>query len=112
MSEPLVITVATLLVLAGLRLVYPPRRVIPQGGRTALYRYYDARGRLLYIGITNSVTRRDNQHGTGKRWRSQIATSRVEWFPTRTDALEAERRAIRREHPAFNIQHARRRPRR
>lgn len=75
----------------------------PTDGNTDLYRYYDAEGRLLYVGISFSAIARAAQHRSGKGWWPQVANMTVEHLPTRQDALEAERVAILTERPIYNI---------
>ena len=75
--------------------------------RTALYRHFDAAGRLLYVGISLSAVQRLGQHRDNTHWFEAIASVSIEWLPSRAEALEAERRAITTEHPAHNVQHAR-----
>lgn len=70
--------------------------------RTSLYRYWDASGSLLYVGISNDPDKRDRQHGT-KPWKSLASRRRVEWFATRPEALLAEAIAICTERPRFNV---------
>lgn len=70
--------------------------------RTALYRHYDADGRLLYVGIAGSLTRRDKQHRDHSAWFASVARTETEWLSSRDDALAAERRAIATEHPLHN----------
>jgi predicted GIY-YIG superfamily endonuclease len=57
---------------------------------THLYRHFDAAGRLLYIGSTSSVKRRNAQHQSGSEW----FTNRGEH--DRGDIPVAERRCRRR----------------
>lgn len=71
----------------------------------ALYRYYDARGRLLYVGISYHVIIRASQHRDAP-WYSEYVTSRVQHFPTRAEAAAAEINAIQRERPIHNKMHA------
>jgi predicted GIY-YIG superfamily endonuclease len=78
-------------------------------GRTALYRFYDARGDLLYVGITNSPHHRFAQHRDGSDWWEHAASRRIHWYDTRHEALRAEYVAIRRERPIFNRMHNRNR---
>lgn len=73
-------------------------------GNHALYRWFNDSGELLYVGITNDVGRRTDEHAE-KEWWSQVASSQVEWFPSRKAALDAEKRAIIAERPLFNVQH-------
>lgn len=79
----------------------PTRRPRPPE-RTALYRYWDADGNLLYVGITNNPTVRHYQH-VSKPWRSSAVRRDIEWYETRGEALAAEARAIRAESPLHNI---------
>ena len=70
--------------------------------RAALYRHYDAEGRLLYIGVTTDPDRRTGQHRRYSGWADKIDATLVQWFDDRTDALAAEARAIATESPAHN----------
>lgn len=85
----------------------PPRRTADAESpvRTALYRYYDDTGRLLYIGITGDLSSRENGHVRSSLWMQIVASSTVERHPGREDALAAERLAIETEHPLFNRQY-------
>lgn len=78
-------------------------------GRTALYRFYDSRGALLYIGITNSPKHRFAQHASnpGNEWWHAAAYHRLHWYDTRQQALRAEYVSIRTEHPIHNKMHNR-----
>lgn len=71
--------------------------------RTALYRFYDADERLLYVGITNDPWRRWRQHVLEKSWYPQVKHQAVTWYDDRTAAEVAEYVAIRCERPRFNI---------
>lgn len=73
-----------------------------QGGRTALYRHFDAAGSLLYVGISLSAVQRLAQHKSTSAWFSQIARVDVEWLDTREAALAAEAAAIVAENPRCN----------
>lgn len=71
----------------------------------ALYRFYDERGRLLYIGITGDVRARFRQHADSKAWWKQVAVREIVHCRTRADLLAAEREAIIRERPRYNVIH-------
>lgn len=73
---------------------------------TALYRMYDTRGRLLYVGITGRLPDRLGQHQDGKPWWVEVESIRVEHFETREEASIAEITAIVNEGPEYNVAHA------
>jgi predicted GIY-YIG superfamily endonuclease len=70
--------------------------------RTALYRFFDADGQLLYVGIAKDVRKRWQQHEEDKSWWHLVTSNRVEWLPTREEARQAELQAMRTESPLFN----------
>lgn len=72
----------------------------------ALYRFFGAGGALLYVGITNNPSRRFTQHGVSREWWHEVETIRMERFPNREAVLAAERAAIKKERPKYNIKHA------
>jgi hypothetical protein len=69
-----------------------------------LYRYFDEEGCLLYVGISHSAVVRAQAHRKSAWW-IDAAEMKIENFPTRELALEAERRAIKTEKPRFNKVH-------
>ncbi len=71
--------------------------------RTAMYRYYDADGVLLYLGITDDTYQRWRSHEIKARWWALVASSTVEWYPSREAAADAEKLAIAEEKPLRNI---------
>jgi predicted GIY-YIG superfamily endonuclease len=71
--------------------------------RTAVYRFYDADGQLLYVGMTGNLGRRFAMHAATKKWWPQVARRTAEWFGDRGEAAQAEREAIRAEKPVHNI---------
>lgn len=70
---------------------------------TALYRFYDAAGVLLYVGISRNPVARWAQHATDKAWWPQVRKKTVELFGSRREAEIAEGRAIRSESPLHNL---------
>lgn len=72
-------------------------------GNTSLYRFFDSKEKLIYVGIAKDALRRLNQHSKGKDWFSAVATVRIERFESRIAALRAEELAIQREKPMANI---------
>lgn len=71
----------------------------------ALYRFYDADGVLLYVGISKHWPERLTQHRRDKVWWTEVARIDLEPFPTREAVLEAERAAIIAERPRYNVIH-------
>jgi hypothetical protein len=74
--------------------------------RTALYRYFDATGDLLYV--VNSIdpdgrlkAHRDNH----EPWVPVAARRTIEWLDSRPLALKAEEDAIKTERPRYNEKH-------
>lgn len=72
-------------------------------GKCALYRHFDAEGTLLYVGISLRPLTRTKEHVTLSGWADQIVNVRIEYFPTRKEAQEAEARAVLDENPVHNI---------
>jgi hypothetical protein len=69
-----------------------------------LYRFYDARGRLLYIGIAVDFLIRWRKH-CKKDWWPQVARMEIKSYPSRSAVLIAERSAIIIEKPLHNELH-------
>lgn len=70
-----------------------------------LYRFFDADGALLYVGITMNAPARFGQHRDDKPWWADVARIDMEHFDSREEVLEAEAEAIIAEHPAHNVVH-------
>lgn len=69
---------------------------------TDLYRHFDSRGALLYVGISLNTIYRTMQHRQDSHWFSDVATIEIEKHPSRDAALTAEARAIETERPKHN----------
>lgn len=67
-----------------------------------LYRHYDKSGQLLYVGISLSAVGRLAGHRDGAHWYHEIANVKIEIFPSKKDAQEAERQAVLTEKPLHN----------
>jgi hypothetical protein len=70
---------------------------------TIVYRHFDSEGQLLYVGISLNAVARLADHRQTSHWFDGIARIDLQRFPSRQAALAAERRAIRKEKPLFNI---------
>lgn len=70
---------------------------------TSLYRFYNKDGELLYVGITSFLPRRTREHAESKAWWREVSRVEVEHFETREQAQDAERAAVLREGPEYNI---------
>ncbi|MFF7329698.1 GntR family transcriptional regulator [Streptomyces sp. NPDC008150] len=76
--------------------------------RTALYRYFDAKDELLYIGISNDPDFRRKAHLHEPRpdnWPSKAVRRTIKWHDSRSLARKAEQEAIRAERPRYNEKH-------
>lgn len=71
--------------------------------KTALYRWFDSDGGLLYVGISECLDIRLGQHEKEKPWLPRATRITVEWFEERKVAEAAEKVAIATEIPIFNI---------
>lgn len=71
--------------------------------RCAIYRHYDAEGRLLYVGKSVQPLNRQQQHEVEAHWFHQIVKIEIQWFELTTDMDAAERHAITTEAPIFNL---------
>lgn len=72
----------------------------------SLYRFYNAAGKLLYIGITDNPRRRFREHGKTKLWWAEVTVREIVHLPSRAELVAAERAAIIKERPLYNIAHA------
>ncbi len=73
---------------------------------TAVYRLYDPKGVLLYVGISQYPTIRLKQHQLTQLWWFRVATQEITWHPSESSASAEERRAIKRDHPIYNKTHS------
>lgn len=68
-----------------------------------LYRHYNEKGELLYVGISLSAISRLAQHSVNAKWYDEICTVKIQKFKTREQAIAAEALAIKAESPIYNI---------
>lgn len=73
--------------------------------KTGLYRHYDKDNNLLYVGISISSIARFGAHKSTSTWAYDSVKMTTEWFETRHEAQQAEKDAITKECPIYNIQH-------
>lgn len=69
-----------------------------------LYRFKRGR-RLLYVGISNKMSRRIGEHRRAKPWFTEATSITLKTYPDRDAVLAAEERAIKRERPLYNLVH-------
>jgi predicted GIY-YIG superfamily endonuclease len=80
--------------------------LLPEGRvRTALYRFFNADGALLYVGITHRLNERLSAHKKQKAW-DEVAQITLQHYPTRELAADAEVKAIQTENPHWNVTHS------
>lgn len=77
-------------------------REIDLDGGTALYRAFDYRGALLYVGVTDQPLTRWRTHASTSRWWPSARRLTYEVFPEEIEALDHERHAIKSEKPRYN----------
>jgi len=70
----------------------------------ALYRFFDDRNSLLYVGVSLTVLHRFASHGNAP-WFQAVRRIEIEWHADRALALAAERAAIVNEKPRYNRAH-------
>lgn len=78
--------------------------------RHYLYRAFDAKGALIYVGVSLSVLQRLSQHRITAGWFGEVDTIKIERFASKGEAEAAEREAIAVDRPKYNIQHQGRAP--
>lgn len=78
----------------------PPPVPLPPAAGFHLYRLWASDGRLLYVGVSTVLRQRLKAHE--RRWGDLIASVTWEEHADERAMLDAEREAIRDEHPALN----------
>jgi len=68
-----------------------------------LYRCFNRKKLLLYVGITNDPEQRLKDHRMHKPWWQHVDHITLQTMPNRKALIDAEAVAIREEHPKFNI---------
>jgi len=69
-----------------------------------IYRFFDARGALLYVGCTSNVARRFTRHRERSEWFKSAARHTIESGRTFKNARRREREVIYKEKPLYNVQ--------
>lgn len=92
-----------------------PTNVVPLPRSFQMYRLYDIRRNLLYVGITQQMppNKRYAQHARDKYWWDSVVYDQMITLRTddRTTAEKLERLAILAERPRFNVIHQEKRAR-
>lgn len=74
--------------------------------RHYVYRYFDREGRLLYVGCSKNPWQRYVNHQNDSRiWIHEVVRGRISVFPSKVEALAAEKAAIIAEKPAYNVRY-------
>jgi hypothetical protein len=75
-------------------------------GRTAyVYRMFDEKRRLLYVGTGLSALARAGHHRRHKAWFDDVRRITITPYPSPMEAARAEVEAIGRERPLHNVHH-------
>jgi predicted GIY-YIG superfamily endonuclease len=79
------------------------RKAVEQ--RTAVYRFFNTTGELLYVGITNDPKTRFAYHARQKAdtWWPLVERHTIDWYDNRTEAAAVEVAAIKTEAPLYNM---------
>jgi len=75
-----------------------------------LYRFFDSKNVLLYVGISINAYERAKQHRATKTWWPEVEFIKLEKFANRNDVTQAEKLAIELEKPKYNIKHQKKVP--
>lgn len=70
---------------------------------TAVYRFYDVVGDLLYVGVSWNPFKRWATHRHRAQWFVQARRVLVDVYPSERDALRVEREWIRNAKPTWNV---------
>jgi len=73
----------------------------------AVYRIYNAKENMIYVGVTNDVLMRIAQHRRDKHWRDEITVVHLDWCETRSEALAIENMLIESFKPIYNLRQPR-----
>lgn len=69
---------------------------------TTLYRAFNNKNELLYVGVSNNFLSRAFQHQATSKWHGMATQMTLEHFESRAEAEAAEVQAIKTEKPLFN----------
>jgi len=76
--------------------------VPPRPGPAVVYRFFDALGVLLYVGITQNFGRRYADHEAQDPWWSQVARTTIDIYASWDQASQVETIARFTERPVYN----------
>lgn len=79
----------------------------PKEKNPAIYRHFDAQGRLLYVGATACPLVRTGEHKQLSPWFPQVRTVTIDYTGSIEEARALEGRAIETERPVWNQTHNR-----
>lgn len=71
--------------------------------RYSLYRFFNADGTLMYVGVTGVPRARWSRHSEIKSWWPEVSRASIEHYANREDLVEAEAAAILTESPLYNV---------
>lgn len=79
-------------------------RLMVDAGSCSLYVLWNADHEVIYVGITTQRMNRMVRHAHVATWWHEVAQATFVHFGARSEAVEAERRAIRELRPCYNVQ--------
>ena len=68
-----------------------------------VYLLFDARGHLLYVGITNNLRNRLSAHYSEKPWIEEVTRAELEVYVTREESKARESYLIKERGPVYNL---------
>jgi hypothetical protein len=96
------VTCTHCLVSAGVLSIRAGRTSSKQSVQSDVYRYFDAEGRLLYVGVSLHAVARAMSHRNLAPWWQDARVMTIEHYATRQEALDAEWGAMQTENPIHN----------
>lgn len=80
-------------------------KLFSDNDRTSVYTMQDSKGKPLYIGRSKNPERRFKQHAKAKDWYPSVDKIKTNSYRTVGKAAKAEKKAIKKQSPTYNVVH-------